>query len=95
VIDVRFLIAHGLWISGASALLATAAYYHWLAQVRGMSRRAALRDARGWRLSVPMALVMISTGFLLMASSSRFDRVVWTAVLAAALYGLWRERAQG
>jgi hypothetical protein len=92
VIDVRFLIAHSLWILGASALLATAAYYNWLAQARGKSRVATFRDAPGWRLSVPLALVMIAAGFLLMASSTALVRVLWSAVLAGALYDLWRQR---
>ena len=91
MIDVRLLIAHGLWIAGASALLAATSYYHWLARTRGETRVAPLGQVHGWRLSVSIALVTISGGFLLLPSSSWVARLAWSVVLASAVFDLWRQ----
>ena len=52
MIDVRFVIAHSLWILGAAVALGAFSFHHWLAEARRVSLRQMLRAAWGWRVSI-------------------------------------------
>jgi heme/copper-type cytochrome/quinol oxidase subunit 1 len=92
VIDVRFVIAHSLWVFGAAIILAAFSYYDWLAKARGRRLREVLREVRGWRLSVAAGLLLVASGFLLMESTRWWERGVWLVVWAGLGSDLWRMR---
>lgn len=49
MIDVRFVVAHSLWILGAAVALAAFSYYNWLAGEQRRRLREVLRTERGGR----------------------------------------------
>jgi multidrug efflux pump subunit AcrA (membrane-fusion protein) len=69
MIDVRFVIAHSLWILGAAVVLAAFSYYEWLARERQMPLRRMLRVAWGWKVSIAGGVLLVASGFLLMESA--------------------------
>ena len=94
MIDVRFVIAHGLWILGAAVALAAFSYYQWLAGERRMPLRQMLRAARGWKVSIAGAVVLVASGFLLMEGTRWWERGLWVVVWGGAALDLWRGRSQ-
>jgi len=90
MIDVRSVIAHGLWILGAAVAVSALSYYHWLAGVQGMRLRKMFATAWGWKFSNASAMLLIASGFLLMEGSSWWQWGVWLAVWTSAGLDLWR-----
>jgi hypothetical protein len=90
--DVRFVLAHGLWIHGVAIVLAAFSYYNWLAASRRSPLREILRLSRGWKLSVGLGLWLVATGMLLMEGLSLWERGGWMFVWACAAANLWRLR---
>ncbi len=93
MIDVRFVIAHGLWILGAAVALAAFSYYDWLAGERQMPLRQMLRVARGWKASIGGGVLLVASGFLLMEGTRWWERGLWLLVWAGAAFDLWRLRS--
>ena len=91
MIDVRFVVAHGLWILGASVVLAAFSLYDWLARTR---QREVLREERGWKLSAAAGLLLVASGFLLMESTRWWVWCGWLAIWGSAGRDLWRLRAR-
>lgn len=94
MIDVRFVIAHGLWILGASMVLSAFSLYEWMARTEGRSLHDVLRNERGWHLSAAAGLLLVASGFLLMESTGWWIGCGWFAVWVGAGHGLWRMRAR-
>lgn len=92
MIDVRFVIAHGLWILGAAVALAAFSYYHWLAGERRIRLRQMFGAAWGWKLSNAGAMLLVASGFLLMESTRWWERGLWSVVWAGAAFDWWRLR---
>ena len=92
MIDVRFVIAHGLWILGAAVALAAFSYYDWWARAQGRRRRDVFRTARGWRMSLAGGLLLVASGFLLMEGARWWERGVWLLVWAGGAFDLWAAR---
>ena len=90
MIDVRFVVAHSLWILGAALALAAFSYYHWLAQERHVPLRQTLRAAWGWKVSIASGLFLTASGFLLMEGTRWWQRVLWLLVCAGAASDLWQ-----
>jgi hypothetical protein len=93
MIDVRFVIAHSLWILGAAVALAAFSYYDWLARERQMPLRQMLRVAWGWRVSIAGGVLLVASGFLLMEGTRWWERGLWLLVWAGAAFDLWRLRS--
>jgi len=93
MIDVRFVVAHGLWILGAAIELAAISYYDWLARQRRRPLRQVLRSARGWHSSFAGGGLLVASGFLLMAGTRWWERAVWLVVWAGAAVEMWRLRS--
>ena len=89
MIDVRFVLAHSLWILGAAILLASFSYYDWQSREQGRRRREVLRNARGWKLSVAGSVLLIASGVLLMEDVRWWERGVALVVWAGAARDLW------
>ncbi len=92
MIDIRFVIAHGLWILGAAVGLAAFSYYNWLAEERQMPLRQMLRIARGWNVSLAGGVLLLASGFLLIQGTRWWERGLWLLIWAAAAFDLWRLR---
>jgi hypothetical protein len=92
MIDVRFVIAHSLWILGAAVELAAFSYYDWLAGERQMPLRQMLRVAWGWKVSIAGGVLLVASGFLLMEGTRWWERGLWLLVWAGAAFDLWRLR---
>ena len=92
MIDVRFVIAHSLWILGAAVALAAFSYYQWLAGERQMPLRQMLASARGWKLSIAGAVLLAASGFLLMEGTRWWERGIWLVVWGGAAFDVWRLR---
>jgi hypothetical protein len=92
VIDVRFVIAHSLWILGAAVVLAAFSYYDWWAREQGRGRRDVFLTARGWKMSLAGGLLLVASGFLLMGSTRWWERGLWLLVWAGTAVNLWRLR---
>lgn len=92
MIDVRFVIAHALWILGAAVAVAAFSYYHWLAGERHMRLREMFAAAWGWKCSNAIAMLLIASGFLLMEGTSLWQGGAWLAVWTGAVVDLWRLR---
>ena len=93
MIDVRFVIAHGLWILGAALALAAFSYYGWCARVQGRRRRDVFRTARGWKMSLAGGLLLVASGFLLMEGARWWERGVWLLVWGRGAFDLWTARS--
>jgi len=93
VIDVRFVIAHGLWILGAAVIFAAFSYYSWWARAQGRRRRDVFRAAPGWRMSLAGGLLLVASGFLLMEGARWWERGVWLLVWAGGAFDLWAARS--
>jgi hypothetical protein len=94
MIDVRFVIAHSLWILGAAVALAAFSYYQWLAGEQQKPLRHVLRAAWGWKVSIAGAMILVASGFLLMEGTRWWERGLWLLVWAGAAFDLWRLRRQ-
>jgi hypothetical protein len=46
VIDLRFVVGHGLWILGAAVVFSAFSYYDWVRRQRGLPLRDVLAGAR-------------------------------------------------
>jgi hypothetical protein len=93
MIDVRFVIAHSLWILGAAVALAAFSYYDGLARERQMPLRQMLRVAWGWKVSIAGGVLLVASGFLLMEGTRWWERGLWLSVWAGAAFDLWRLRS--
>jgi hypothetical protein len=93
VIDVRFVITHGLWILGAAVALSAFSYYDWWARAQGRSRRDVFRTAPGWRMSLAGGVLLVASGFLLMEGARWWERGVWLLVWAGGAFELWAARS--
>jgi hypothetical protein len=93
VIDVRFVVGHGLWILGAAVLLSAFSYYDWAAGERGRSLWEVLRHARGWRISRAAGVLLGASGFLILTSTPGWARALWLTVWIAGFLDFWRSRA--
>jgi hypothetical protein len=93
MIDVRFVIAHGLWILGAAVALAAFSYYNWLAREQHRSLRHVLRSEWGWKVSVAGGVLLVASGFLLMEGTRWWERGLWLLVWAGTAFDLWRLRS--
>jgi uncharacterized membrane protein YqgA involved in biofilm formation len=94
VIDVRFAIAHGLWILGTAIVLAAFSFYDWLARAEQRRLRDVLREARAWKLSAAGGLMLLASGFLLMEGTRWWAWCGWLVVLTSAGSDLWHSRAR-
>jgi hypothetical protein len=92
MIDVRFVIAHSLWILGAAIALAAIGYYDWQARERRLPLRQLLRTAWGWKVSIAGSALLVASGFVLMESTRWWERALWLMVWAGAAFDLWRLR---
>ncbi len=90
MIDIRFVIAHSLWILGAAVALASFSYHKWLARERHMPLRQMLRLAGGWKLSINGSILLVASGFLLMESAYVWEKALWLVVWAGAAFDLSR-----
>ena len=93
MIDVRFVIAHSLWIIGAAVVLAAFSYYDWLAREQRRPLRHVLRAQRGWKVSMAGGVLLVASGFLLMESARWWERALWLLVWAGTAFDLWRLRS--
>ncbi len=93
MIDVRFVIAHGLWILGTAVVLAAFSYHGWLARERQIPLRQVLRGAGGWRMSIVTGVLLVACGFLLMQGTHWWERGLWLLALAWVAFDLWRLRS--
>jgi hypothetical protein len=85
MIDWYFVVAHALWILGASIVLAAFGYHRWLAQETG----ARLRDTlacRSWDLTSAGGMVLVSLGVCL-TQLEWWVRTTWAFV---GLTFVWR-----
>ena len=89
MIDVRLVLAHGLWILGAATGLAAFSYYDWLARAQGRPRREVMRAERGWTLGVAGGVLLAASGCLLMESATWWERGIWLVVWMGAARQLW------
>ncbi|MEO8260881.1 MAG: hypothetical protein ABI868_26280 [Acidobacteriota bacterium] len=92
MIDLRFVVAHGLWLLGAAVVLAAFSYHNWRARQQGRRRRDVLRAAPGWRMSVSGGALLAASGFLLMAGARWWEQAAWLLVWAGAAFDLWSAR---
>jgi hypothetical protein len=90
--DLGFLIANGLWFTGAAAALATLSYGRWSAHVRGLRLRdLILRDALLQTL-ILIALFCISAGRAPSDSAPLWERALWPVLTAAGAWQFFRGR---
>ena len=89
MIDIRFVVAHGLWILGAAIILAAFSYHRWLAQEQKKSTRDVLRIAWGWKMSLSGGVLLIASGFLLMEGTRWWERGLWLLVWGGSAFDLW------
>ncbi len=95
MINVRFVIAHGLWILGCAIILAAFSYYDWLAREQGRRRRDVMRSARGWSASVTCGLLLVGSAFVRMESLHPWQRALWMSLCLGAAWTVSRRRGQG
>ena len=90
MIDVRFVIAHSLWILGAAVGLAAFSYYYWWAGIQRVPLRQTLRHARGWQLSVGGAAFLIACGLIAMDATPWWVRGAGLLIGVGAALHDWR-----
>ncbi len=90
MIDVRFVIAHSLWILGTAVGLAAFSYYHWWAGIQQMPLRQTLHQARGWRLNVAIASFLTACGLLTLGATPWWVRGVGLLIGVSAAFHTWR-----
>lgn len=90
MIDVRFVVAHSLWIVGAALVLTAFSYYDWLARDRGHDLRDVIRESSGWSLSVGCGLLLVASGLVMMAETDWWQWLIGAIVWAVSIAGLWR-----
>jgi len=93
MIDVRFVIAHSLWILGAAVVLAAFSYYRWLALDQRTPLGQVLRTERKWKVSIAGGILLVASGFLLMESARWWERGLWLVVGVGTARDLWRMRS--
>ena len=91
MLDVRFAVAHGLWIMGATVALAALSYHQWAATERAKSMSSVFVEPT-WQLSNAAAALMVAAGFVLMARTTWWERTLWLVVWSAAAVSVWRLR---
>ena len=89
MIDLRLVTVHGLWIVGASILLAAFSYDHWLAQSRRRRARDVLRGTPGVTASLAAAEPLV---VLAIAPALLFPTRARLVVLALVPVVAWANR---
>lgn len=86
MIDWWFVAVNGVWILGASVVLAAFSYHHWLAQETGRRLREVLRE-RSWQIAYPLGAMLFCVGWLLGVADRWWERGLWALL---ALSFAWR-----
>jgi hypothetical protein len=86
---IRFLVAHGLWVLGAAAMLASFSYFTWVARAGDAARSRVWRERPVWAMITAGGLLAVAAGFLLMDGARWWQRGVWVLVGAGAVRALW------
>lgn len=87
MIDWYSLSCNGIWILGASIVLAAFSYHHWLSGETGRTLRRVFEE-RSWRLSFPTGMLLFCVGWLLAQSDRWWERALWGVLAASFLWQL-------